>query len=191
MTAVFTGLGRRTTPVRAYNWGFVVYWAGWCFAFPLRMLGPHRCCAVLSAGRRPTPVELGLLSVPMAGAMATTLAPNLRRVDRRVAVVMVGAAAVNGVGEELLWRGTFLEEFPDNVLLGAVWPWVGFTAWHIAPQVVLPSRYGRGRFTAAAGLVGAVSALTAWRAHGVRGTLLPHVFTDACGVPTAEFRLGR
>jgi len=63
--------------------------------------------------------------------------------------------------------------------------------WHIAPQLVLPSRLGRVRFLAGAGLVGAASARVAWRTRGLRWTLLPHVLTDANGVRAALYRLGR
>lgn len=56
---------------------------------------------------------------------------------------MAGTAAVNAVGEELLWRGVFPAQFPGDVVRGAVWPLTGFTVWHFAPQLVLPSSRGR------------------------------------------------
>jgi hypothetical protein len=52
--------------------------------------------------------------------------------------MMAGIAVVNGVGEELLWRGAYLDTFPEDAWRGAVWPWVGFTLWHPAPQIVFP-----------------------------------------------------
>jgi membrane protease YdiL (CAAX protease family) len=191
MWMVFTVLGRRTSPQRAYNTGFGIYWAGWCFGLPLTVLGPRRAVALLRIGRGPTPAEGALAAFTVAGAIGTALVPRRSRVDASVGAVMIGSAVVNAIGEELLWRGMFLEEFGDSVALGAVWPWLGFTAWHLAPQVILPSAQGRWRFTLAAALVGATSTTTAWRGKGLRGTLLPHLLTDACGVAAAEFRLGR
>ena len=103
---------------------------------------------------------------------------------------MVGSAALNATGEELLWRGMFLEVFPDDAVRGALWPLAGFSLWHLAPQIVLPSRHGRAGFVLGAAVVGAASALVSWRSRGLRWVLLPHTATDACGVIPARFRLG-
>jgi membrane protease YdiL (CAAX protease family) len=94
------------------------------------------------------------------------------------------------VAEELLWRGIFLHEFPEDVLRGAIWPLAGFSIWHLAPQIVLPSRIGRWRFVLGAAFVGSASAVSAWRSRGLRNSLLPHAMTDTCGVTAARFRLG-
>ena len=67
----------------------------------------------------------------------------------------------------------------------------GFTLWHLAPQIILPSSRGRTAFLLGAAVVGAASTATAWRTGGLRAVLLPHVLTDACGVRPARFRLGR
>ena len=188
---LFEALARRLSACAAYNVGFAVYWGGWCFAFPLWVLGPRRTVAVLGKGRRPASWELTLLLFPVAGAIGTQLVPHRRDVDLPVASVMVASAAVNAVGEELLWRGLFVEEFPDRVVIGALWPPAGFALWHLAPQRILPAAVGRWRFVAGAAVVGAASTVSAWRSRGLRQALLPHVATDACGVTAARFRLGR
>ena len=66
--------------------------------------------------------------------------------DPSVAAVMLASAAVNAVGEELLWRGTFIELVPDDTGRGATWSLLWFALWHLAPQLILPSRIGRWRF---------------------------------------------
>jgi hypothetical protein len=98
--------------------------------------------------------------------------------------------AVNAVGEELLWRGTVLDQFPGDIVVGALWPLAGFTVWHLAPQVILPSSRGRAAFLLGAAVVGAACTAVAWRTRGLRNVALPHVLTDACGVRAARFRLG-
>jgi hypothetical protein len=97
---------------------------------------------------------------------------------------------VNATGEELLWRGTYRDAFPDDRWRGAGWPWVGFI-WHLAPQLILPARRGRAQFLVGAGLVGGASARVAWTTGGLRWTFLAHVLTDACGVRATLYRLGR
>jgi hypothetical protein len=191
MAAAF-GLLRRLLPPRtAHLMGFTVYWSGWCLGFPLWALGPRGVTRALTGGRRATAAETVVLAVPVVGAVTTQLLPHRREVTPAVAAVMVGAATVNAVGEELLWRGVFLTLFPGDVVRGALWPLAGFSLWHLAPQVVLPATLGRGRFVLGAALVGATSTFAAWRTGGLRAGLLPHTLTDACGVRPARFWLGR
>jgi len=190
MTVTFALLRARMAPQRAYNVGFAVYWAG-CLALPLLVLGPGRTWRLLAGGRRATASEGVLMAVPALGGFTTAFWPNRRRVDLPVASVMIGTAVVNAVGEELLWRGLPLAVHGDEPLPGCAWPLVGFAGWHLAPQLILVSERGRWQFVAGAAAVGLGSAVTAWRARGLRSTLLPHMLTDACGVVAAEFRLGR
>jgi hypothetical protein len=146
MAVAFAALRRLLGPRRGYNAGFALYWAGWRFAFPLWAIGGKRIMRLFARVEPPSGIEAAGLMLPVAGAIATALLPNQRGVDRRVAAIMAGSAVVNAVGEEVLWRGAYLDAFPEDVWLGAVWPWVGFTLWHLAPQLVFPTRRGRAGF---------------------------------------------
>jgi hypothetical protein len=105
MAAVFAGLRRRLPPSAAYTIGFAVYWLGWCLAFPVWVLGAGGVVAVVRRGRRAGPLTVLAGIAPVVGAVVTQLLPNRRLVDPAVAAVMVGTAAVNALGEEVLWRG--------------------------------------------------------------------------------------
>ena len=190
MAGVFAALGRHLPPRTAYNAGFAIYWAGWGVAVPTAVLGPRRALHVLTSGRRPTAGQAAALLLPVAGAVTTELLPRRGLVNPPVLAAMVASAVVNATTEELVWRGMFLEVFPEDVVRGALWPLAGFSLWHLAPQIVFPSRRGRWAFVAGAAVVGSASALASWRGRGVRWVLLPHVATDACGVTAARFRLG-
>ncbi|MGE5697416.1 MAG: hypothetical protein ACM4D3_19935 [Candidatus Sericytochromatia bacterium] len=85
----------------------------------------------------------------------------------------------------------FVCQFTHRSGLAATWSLLGFSAWHFAPQLILPSSMGRGRFAAGSALVGAASTMAAWRAGGLRYVIAAHTLTDACGVTAARFRLGR
>jgi hypothetical protein len=78
-------LGRLLGPRRGYNAGFALYWAAWCFTFPLWVLGGKRVTWILSKATRPSAIEAVWLMLPVAGAVATELLPNRRAVDRKVA----------------------------------------------------------------------------------------------------------
>lgn len=52
--------------------------------------------------------------------------------------VSVLFALINGFSEELLWRGLFNCHFPNNLLLGFVYPSIGFGFWDLAPLMIYP-----------------------------------------------------
>lgn len=136
MWALFSILARRMSPPAAYNTGFVGYWVGWCGLFPVWVLGWRTCLRLFISGDDASRAELAGLLFPVVGGAITQLIPNRRAIDPGVAAVMVASAAVNAPLEELLWRGLFLEMFPDDLVRGAVWPLAGFALWHLAPQVM-------------------------------------------------------
>jgi len=191
MASVFAALRGRLPARAAYNAGFAIYWGGWGLAVPMAVLGPRGVVRALASGRRPSTAEAAALLMPVAGALTTEFLPRRGLVDRRVLTTMIGSAVANATAEELLWRAMFLEVFPEDVVRGALWPLAGFSLWHLAPQIVLPSRRGRWAFVAGASVVGTASTCASWRAGGVRWVLLPHMATDACGVTAARFRVGR
>jgi len=191
MAAVFIGLRRCVSARTAYNAGFAIYWLGWCLSVPAWVLGPRNAVRLVMTGRRLPRDRLILLALPIAGAVGTQLIPRRREVDMPTAVTMVGTALINAVGEELLWRGVFMRETHGRPWLSQIWSLTGFATWHFAPQLILPSQLGRGRFVAGSAAVGFVSTAAAWASGGLRQVVAAHAMTDACGVTAARFRLGR
>lgn len=191
MLGVFAALRRRFPRRTTYNVGFAVYWAGWCGLVPLCVLGPRTAARLLTGGRRPSAAEATLLALPVAGALGTQLIPHRHDVDSATAAVMAASATVNAVGEELLWRGLFMAEPLGRSRLATLWSLLGFSVWHLAPQLVWPSPIGRWPFVAGAALVGTASTVVAWRSGGLRYVVVAHLLTDVCGVTAARFRLGR
>ncbi len=190
MAIVFAALHRLLPPRTAYNAGFAIYWVVWCLGVPVWVLGPRPAVRALGAGRRPSTAEIAALALPVAGAVSTELLPNRHLVNRRVLAVMIASAALNAPAEELLWRGMFMAAFPGDPARGVAWPLAGFSLWHLAPQIVLPSRHGRVGFVLGAAVVGTASSIVAWRTRGLRWVLPAHIATDACGIRAARFRMG-
>lgn len=84
-----------------------------------------------------------------------------------------------------------MRELRRRPLLAMAWSLIGFSGWHLAPQIILPSPLGRRRFVAGSAIVGIASTVAAWKSGGLRHAVMAHALTDACGVAAARFRLGR
>jgi hypothetical protein len=44
----------------------------------------------------------------------------------------------NGFFEEILWRGMYMELFPDRIFFRIIWPSIWFGIWHYAPGTATP-----------------------------------------------------
>ena len=194
MRLLFPALARRLGTRRGYLAGFGLYWAG-CYLLTIGLLGRHQVQALVRHPTRPLPsprwLPAAALLLPPLGAASTELLPQLRNADPAVLATAATIASVIAAAEELLWHGLFVATFPDDPVRGWLWPAAGFTAWHLAPLAVLPSRRGTLAFLAPTALIGAGLGWVAWRTRSLRWTLPPHVATDASGLRVARLWLDR
>jgi membrane protease YdiL (CAAX protease family) len=95
-----------------------------------------------------------------------------------IASALIGV--INGLGEEVLWRGLYAETFPGRVVLGFLYPTIGFAAWHFVPQILFPNTHPGGRlgFVVAIAIWGLAYGWVAWRTGSVRWTSLSHTLLD-------------
>ena len=82
---------------------------------------------------RPRLGDLALLVAPAVGGRLRPKSHGTHTPGGVALAVVFGI--VNGLAEELLWRGVFATTFHDR-LRGCVYPAVGFGAWHLAPLSV-------------------------------------------------------
>lgn len=124
---------------QGYLLGFLFYWTVWCVFIPVIYLGkdgflslfvdetpllsrPNWLAAVIWA-------SISLVSLIMYGR-------NFIRAPLTLILVAIPAATINGICEELLWRGLYIRAFPDNFWLAIIFPSIGFALWHLAPRQV-------------------------------------------------------
>jgi len=65
--------------------------------------------------------------------------PNFATTPIMIITIGIPVAIINGTYEEILWRGLYVKIFPNKVMLGLIYPTIGFAIWHISPQLVFPS----------------------------------------------------
>lgn len=135
MIPVYRLLARLLGKKKAWYAGFLVYWLVWCIFFPLRLLG-FKKLRVLFQCRRPTALGWFMLIFPPFMALLGRIGPNKKPRKRKERLVLVGMAFMNGILEEVLWRGVYVALFPKSLFWGTVWPSIWFALWHFAPGSV-------------------------------------------------------
>lgn len=191
LLAVMYGVFRATTAALGTQRGFVaaflVYWAIWGVAVPLWFLGRDGFVDLFRPARRPgtpaTLVTLLALALPVAVGFLFVF-PSLYYSTDRLLLVFAVYAIINGMLEEVYWRGLFVRAFPRDGLCGFLYPAAAFGAWHLvvlsmsglwpplAPQYAF-------LFAAALGLLYAwVVAVTG----SIRWAVASHVLLNLSGV---------
>jgi membrane protease YdiL (CAAX protease family) len=119
--------------------GLVVYWITWCGILPWLLIGQDSILRLIQPQRLTLQI-LVLLLIPLVGAGLYRLVPGMDYAKPQLwtFLLLVSTNFGNGFFEELLWRGVYLELFPDNLLLGMIWPSLWFALWHYAPGAIAP-----------------------------------------------------
>lgn len=70
--------------------------------------------------------------LPAFGVFFVSFLPNVARLSLSTGVLLIAMASLNGLIEELYWRGLYLLEYPNNARTGFLLSWLLFGAWHIS-----------------------------------------------------------
>jgi membrane protease YdiL (CAAX protease family) len=119
--------------------GLVTYWIIWCGVLSLGLLGKANLIKLIQPQRLTLEILI-LLLIPLVGAGLYRLIPgmNYEKPQAWIFFMLITTNIGNGFFEELLWRGVYLELFPNNLFLGLIWPSLWFALWHYAPGSVNP-----------------------------------------------------
>jgi membrane protease YdiL (CAAX protease family) len=175
-------------PKIGYFAGFVFYWVVWGLLFPLWILRSQELLALFRDvyPRLGKPAWLGvvLLALPPLLAGTTVFPVKLPLASWSVILGSAGLALVNGTLEEVLWRGLYVRRFTGRIVLGYLYPALGFAFWHLAPQAVHPITMpgGVAAFIAGALFFGLCWGWVAWRTGSIRWAVVSHVLTDFLGL---------
>lgn len=118
--------------------GMVVYWLVWGWVFSRWVLGRDRVRALI----RPQRLSLALVGqvgfIVVMAAVVRFAVPGMGYSPPTVAAaVLLGLSPfANGVFEELLWRGVYLDVFPDRPGWRVAWPSIWFGLWHLVPATI-------------------------------------------------------
>lgn len=138
----FRQAGQRLGSELGYLAGFAFYWLFWCLLVPWLAVRKDGLVSLLTDcrplfGRQNWLAALFWVIVIVVAVWM--YGKDFLAAQPAVMLVAFPLAAVNGVCEELLWRGLYVRVFPANARLGILYPAIGFAAWHFVPQMVYPA----------------------------------------------------
>ena len=116
-----------------------------------------------------------LVLIPIIGAGLYRFVPGMSysKPAPQIIFILIMTSLGNGFFEELLWRGVYLELFPQSILWGMIWPTVWFALWHYAPGSVAPGRNPWG-LVIGSGLMGLYLSFLARRTGTIWWTIVMH-----------------
>lgn len=87
--------------------------------------------------------------------------------------IAIPAATINGICEEILWRGVYIRVFPGNPWLAILLPAVGFALWHLVPLSIF-SEGNKWAFVLSTFLLGLAYGWIAYKTGSAKWTAISH-----------------
>lgn len=177
--------------------GFLFYWLVWCFLVPLVYLGQDGLLSLFSEHiplfRTKNWLLVVLLLSTTVGALVMYFIPDVAHTPVLLIVIAIPVAIINGICEEILWRGLYMKFFSRQVFCGLLYPSIGFAIWHISPQLVFPSQSGIFSLVGSAFCLGLCYGLIAYKTGSIKWTGLSHslngIFAFGGAIAPSIYRL--
>jgi membrane protease YdiL (CAAX protease family) len=170
------GLGRPG----GYLLGFGVYWLA-CLLLPGVLLGRQGFLSLLRDEAALFQRQNWLAAMVWLLVMVVSVwmyAPEFVQAPLVLITAAIPLAAINGVCEEVLWRGLFVRLFPGDPKMSILLPAIGFALWHFAPQIIYPAENALG-FVVSTLFLGLAYGFVAYRTGSARWTALAHSLSGA------------
>ena len=161
-----------------YVLGFIFYWVVWCLFVPSQILKKERMSDLfretselfrkqnwLPAALLIMIIVITVIMYPPAGLLAAPM---------KLIIIALPIAVINGVCEEILWRGLYVKAFPGNMVLGIVYPSIGFALWHISPQLLVPAGTGVWSFVLSTFFLGISYSWISYRTGSIKWNAISH-----------------
>ncbi|MFZ6026817.1 MAG: CPBP family intramembrane glutamic endopeptidase [Chloroflexota bacterium] len=159
----------------AYLLGFTVYWLGCCL-LPWIILGKQVFLTLLRDESALFRRKNWLAALVWLLVMVISVWMYGKEFVQAPLVLIAAAiplATVNGVCEEVLWRGLFVRLFPGDTRMSILYPAIGFALWHFAPQIVYPAENAVG-FVVSTFFLGLAYGFIAYRTGSAKWTTIAH-----------------
>jgi deazaflavin-dependent oxidoreductase (nitroreductase family) len=160
----------------AYLLGFAFYWLFWCLLVPSLVFKKEGLGSLLK-DQKPLFTRgnwlAGMLWIIVTAAALAMYGRDFIRAPWIMILLAIPLATVNGICEELLWRGLYVRAFPGNPWLGVIVPAAGFALWHFVPLTIFPTE-NRAGFVLSTLFLGLAYGYIAYRTGSAKWTAISH-----------------
>jgi membrane protease YdiL (CAAX protease family) len=136
---VFISLAKWLGKEKGYLIGFLFYWTIWCLIVPLVFLETKEFVTLFvdkaQLLSRPNWLVTGLF-IFITLITFFMYGKTFIEAPWTLILIAIPIATINGICEEILWRGLYVKIFPDNIWLAIIFPAIGFALWHLVPLQV-------------------------------------------------------
>lgn len=164
---------------RGYLLGFLFYWTVWCLFVPLLILGTQDFLSLFVDVTPLLSLPNWLVAVLWAFITLVTILIYHRdflRASRTLILIAIPAATINGICEEVLWRGLYVRIFPENFWLAILFPSIGFAFWHLVPLSIF-SVENKWSFVLSTFLLGLAYGFIAYSTGSAKWTAVSHILS--------------
>ena len=167
----------------AYFFTFLVYWFLFCIPISYYCLGGiNGIKAIYAQPKKPGNNEILFTILAFLPCIATfyVIFINIYSAPSELFIIAASFALINGVIEELFWRGVFITLFPKNILFGYILPALLFGLWHIALFFSKGIVYQGGFISLVGGsmFMGFLWGFIAYQTKSIKAITIAHVITN-------------
>jgi len=173
---VFVSLAKWLGNKTGYLLGFLFYWTVWCLLVPLVLLGTKDFPSLFVDKTPLFSQPNWLVAALFIFITLVTLfmyARGFAQSSLNLILIAILAATINGICEEILWRGLYVKIFPDNFWLAILFPAIGFALWHLVPLQVF-SEGNKFAFVLSTFFLGLAYGFIAYKTDSAKWTAISH-----------------
>lgn len=164
-----------------YLLGFSFYWLIWCALFSLRLLSLDQLKMLYRPilGKSQI-INLLLILLPVIATGSVVFRVYAGKAGLTVLCLALLFSLINGVLEELFWRGLYNTLFRNSFWFGFVYPTIFFGCWHVAPYLIKSVSFEGGAlsFVGGAFFMGTLWGWAVWKSKSIFFTTYAHVCTN-------------
>jgi membrane protease YdiL (CAAX protease family) len=175
-TFMFVSLTKWLGNETGYLLGFLFYWTVWCLLVPWILLGTndYPCLFVDKTPlfSQPNFLSAGLL-ILITFVTLFMYGRDFIQASLSLILIAIPFSVINGICEEILWRGLYIKIFPDNFWLAILFPAIGFALWHLVPLQVF-SEGNKFVFVLSTFFLGLAYGFIAYKTGSAKWTAISH-----------------
>ena len=140
MTPLFQILAKLLGGTLGWYLGLIIYWIIWGGVYSWMMIGAEGIKKIT----KPQMLNFRnflyvFVLLILSFIFKTITVTEYQKPETWILILYLSTNVGNGIFEEILWRGVYMELFPRNNLIRILWSSIWFGLWHYAPGTVSSS----------------------------------------------------